>query len=112
LKRAFPLAIVGVVDCDLYGVPLEHISLYLLCAGAAVVNLPFGYVRRGLSRLSWPWLLAVHAPVPLVVVLRLMSHRSWAIVPLLVVCAVFGQLAGGMMRGGHRRTAPVRERRD
>lgn len=70
-----------------------------------VINLPFGYFRAGQRRFSWPWLLSVHGPVPLVIVLRLLSHKSWVVVPLLIACAVAGQLAGGMLR----RPAPSRE---
>ena len=37
------------------------------------LNLPFGFWRAGVRKFSLPWFLAVHAPIPLVVGLRLGS---------------------------------------
>ncbi len=77
----------------------------LLCLAAVAVNLPFGYWRAGTRKLSWQWFLAVHMPVPLVIVMRLLSGVGWRLVPLLIVCAIAGQLLGGALRpsGGPRR---------
>jgi hypothetical protein len=81
-------------------------TIYLLCAATIAINIPFGYIRAGYQRFSWPWLLAVHLPVPLIIFMRLMVYPGWGIVPLLIACAVIGQLAGGMVRDRqHSRTA-------
>lgn len=90
---------------------MDHVTLYLIVA-AVLINVPFGYFRAGHRRLSWQWLLAIHAPVPLVIVLRLLSHHGWGIVPLLIAGAVIGQLAGGTLRNSIRRPAIVKEPND
>lgn len=72
--------------------------LILLCLATVIINFPFGYYRAGTRRLSWQWFLAIHLPVPLIIVMRLMSGVSWGAVPLLIGCAVLGQLAGGSLR--------------
>ena len=65
-----------------------------------VINLPFGYWRAGVGRLTLPWFLAVHAPVPLVVGLRLVSGLGWHLfsVPVLASAFLIGQVLGGKIR--------------
>lgn len=72
----------------------------LLCLGAMVLNLPFGYYRAGTRKFSWQWFLAVHLPVPLIVALRLISGISWEAIPLIFTSDVAGQIIGGMIRTG------------
>ncbi len=65
-----------------------------------VINLPFGFWRAGARKLTLPWLLAVHAPVPLVVGLRLLSGLGWQLstVPVLASAYLAGQFLGGTLR--------------
>lgn len=70
----------------------------LLCLGAAALNLPFGYYRQGTRKFSWQWFLAIHLPVPLIFIMRITSGAGWTIIPLLIACALAGQLMGGMIR--------------
>ena len=63
-----------------------------------VVNLPFGYWRAGTRKFSVAWFLAVHLPVPLIVVARFILHAPDAYIPLFVFCFFLGQLAGGLVR--------------
>ena len=73
----------------------------LLLVGVAVivVNVPFGFWRSGARRFSLPWLLAVHAPVPLAIGFRLTSGIGWQPItfPLLIGAYVVGQLGGGLI---------------
>jgi hypothetical protein len=87
-------------------------TLYLLCAATTAINIPFGYMRAGHRRYSWPWLLAVHLPVPLIIIMRLLSNQGWGTVPVLVICAIIGQLAGGMLRSSKRRRTMVEEKQE
>lgn len=73
--------------------------IILLCAGAILLNLPFGFYRAGLRRFSWQWFLAIHLPVPFIILMRIESGVTWMIVPLLIAIAVAGQLAGGYLGG-------------
>jgi hypothetical protein len=69
-----------------------------------VLNLPFGYWRAGVRRFSLPWFLAVHAPVPLVVGVRLLTGLGWHLATVLVVALAFlaGQVLGGRVRSWDR----------
>ncbi|MBI4351615.1 MAG: hypothetical protein HY550_09265 [Elusimicrobia bacterium] len=63
-----------------------------------LLNLPFGYWRSGTTPFSRQWLLAIHIPVPFVILLRVYSGLGWKTIPLLVLADVAGQLAGGGIR--------------
>ena len=64
------------------------------------LNLPFGFWRAGVRKFSLPWFLAVHAPIPLVVGLRLGFGLGWsfATFPLLASGFFAGQWLGGIVR--------------
>lgn len=70
-------------------------ALAVLC-----INLPFGYWRSGTRKFSWPWLLAVHLPVPLVVAVRYAAGLGFQLVtyPVLVGAFFAGQYLGGRLR--------------
>ena len=74
-------------------------SLWLVAAAVLVLNLPFGYWRAGAPRFSRPWLVAVHAPVPLVVGLRFASGLGWQLstFPVMVGAFFAGQYLGGTL---------------
>lgn len=72
--------------------------ILLLCLLATIINLPFGFYRAGVRKFSWRWLLAVHLPVPLIIIARLESSIGWRYVPVLIGFSILGQFLGGMMR--------------
>jgi hypothetical protein len=57
-----------------------NLLLALLIVFAA--NLPFGYWRAGLAKLSLPWFVAIHAPIPLVFVVRYWLSLEWRLATL------------------------------
>ncbi|MDP2661623.1 MAG: hypothetical protein Q8R28_12920 [Dehalococcoidia bacterium] len=61
-----------------------------------VVNLPFGYWRANVRKFSWQWFLAVHLPVGLVILLRIVSGLGWQIatIPVLFAAFLVGQFLG------------------
>jgi len=76
----------------------------LLALATAIVfclNLPFGYWRAGLQKLSPRWFVAIHAPVPLVIALRwvLGLPFRWTTLPLFVAAYFAGQFLGARLRG-------------
>jgi hypothetical protein len=75
-------------------------TLILDAAVVVTVNLPFGYWRGGARKFSPRWLVAVHAPVPLVVALRVLSGLRWSVATMAVMigASVLGQLSGGRLR--------------
>jgi len=64
-----------------------------------LLNIPFGYWRANVGKLSRQWFLAVHIPVPFVIALRIASGLGWAFYtfPVLVGAFFLGQLAGGLL---------------
>lgn len=72
------------------------LALALVCAA----NLPFGYLRAGLARRSLPWIVAIHAPIPLVWLIRDLLNLEWrlATLPLFVGAYFLGQWLGGRIR--------------
>ncbi len=61
-----------------------------------LINLPFGYLRGKQKKLSFKWFLYIHLPVPLVVLVRILSHIGFALYtyPLFVGAFFMGQTAG------------------
>jgi hypothetical protein len=81
-------------------------ELILLAAAIVVLNVPFGYWRAGTRKLSLPWLLAVHLPVPAIIGLRVVLGIGFQIatVPITMSAYAIGQFFGGRLRA--RRAAP------
>jgi hypothetical protein len=70
------------------------------------LNLPFGYWRAGLQKLSPRWFVAIHAPVPMVIALRwvLGLPFRWSTLPLFVAAYFAGQFVGARLRARRERT--------
>jgi hypothetical protein len=75
-------------------------------AVVAALNLPFGFWRAGAEKFSRSWILAVHAPVPLVIAVRVFAGLGWHLItfPVLVGAFFTGQFVGGWLR---RRSRPA-----
>jgi hypothetical protein len=81
------------------------LRLFIAAAIVVALNLPFGFWRAGAGKYSARWIVAVHAPVPLVVAVRLFSGLSWHLItfPVLIGAFFTGQFVGGRLR---RRALP------
>ena len=77
---------------------LPHYALAI--AATFLVNLPFGWWRAALRKLSPAWFVAIHAPVPIVIGLRwaLGLPFRWAVLPLFVAAYFGGQFVGRRLR--------------
>jgi hypothetical protein len=80
--------------------------LWEVALAVLVLNLPFGFWRAGVRKLTLPWFLAVHLPVPAVVALRVLTGLGWAIPVFAVLIPAFflGQFLGGKIRLARRLT--------
>ncbi|MCA9773857.1 MAG: hypothetical protein KC466_15675 [Myxococcales bacterium] len=58
------------------------------------VNYPLGHVRERHPRLSIPWLLWVHAGVPIVVAARMLTGQPRILIPMFIAFGVLGQQLG------------------
>jgi len=72
--------------------------LLLITLAALVVNLPFGYMRTKTRKFTVAWFLCIHAPIPLIFVLRTYAGFTYKVIPLLIGAAVLGQILGGKLR--------------
>jgi F0F1-type ATP synthase membrane subunit a len=79
---------------------LAHRGLWALALAVLVMNLPFGFWRAGARRFTRSWFVAVHAPVPFVILLRVVSGLGWHLVsfPVLIGAFFTGQFLGGALR--------------
>ena len=79
---------------------LTQQSLWALALAVLLMNLPFGFWRAGAKRFTRPWFVAVHAPVPFVILLRVVSGLGWHLVsfPVLIGAFFTGQFLGGAIR--------------
>jgi Na+/H+ antiporter NhaB len=75
-------------------------SLWTVALLAFLINLPFGYWRASVRRLSAQWFLAVHLPFPVAVALGVYSDIGRGLIGLLVLVGAFclGQFVGGRLR--------------
>lgn len=71
-------------------------QLLIVSITVLLFNIPFGYWRVGVIRFSLQWILAIHLPVPFVILLRLYSDIGFALYtfPVLVTAYFLGQLTG------------------
>lgn len=78
--------------------------LVLVACATLVLNLPFGFWRAGVRKFSPAWFVAVHAPVPLIVMLRMAAGVNWRLstFPVLVGAFFGGQFLGSRLRGALR----------
>ncbi len=68
-------------------------------SSVALINVFFGYWRSNVKKLSFPWILAVHIPVPISIALRLaFLGWSWLLLPAFVAAFAIGQFSGGQLR--------------
>ncbi|HUO75955.1 MAG TPA: hypothetical protein VMU21_00120 [Thermodesulfovibrionales bacterium] len=74
---------------------LKIIPLAALFSLTIAINFPFGYFRRRTKRYSFKWFLYIHIPIPLIFLMRTLSHLDFRYIPLFVLAAVIGQLWGG-----------------
>jgi hypothetical protein len=72
----------------------------LLALLILLLNLPFGYWRAGVRKFSPAWFVAVHAPVPLAIGLRLGFGMGFQLrtLPVFVAAFFLGQSLGGRLR--------------
>ena len=70
----------------------------ILVGVAFLSNLPLGYLRRPVRKFSALWFLYIHASIPFLVLLRLGLGISFWYIPLSLIFAVTGQVAGARSR--------------
>ena len=74
--------------------------LVLVALTTMVINIPMGYWREGVKKFSPFWFIAVHAAVPLVVLMRKNTEvgHAWYTYPPMILCYFGGQFIGSRYR--------------
>jgi ferrochelatase len=63
-----------------------------------VVNVLLGYIRETTQKFSGAWFFWIHASIPLIVYLRMTLGTSQLFIPICIILAIAGQMAGGRCR--------------
>lgn len=69
-------------------------TIILISLFCLLLNIPFGNWRSKQKKFSFLWFVYVHAPVPLVIALRLLLKVEVIYIPLFIAMAVLGQYLG------------------
>jgi hypothetical protein len=88
-------------------------SLWTVALLVFLIDLPFGYWRASVRKLSRRWFLAAHLPVPLVIALGIFSGMGWKLTsfPVLAGAFLLGQFVGGRLRNIIQGRGPGRAHR-
>ncbi len=72
----------------------------LIALATLMITIPCGYWRESVKRFSLQWFIAVHAAVPLVIIMRRLAEVEWrgVTIAFLVLCYFAGQLIGARLR--------------
>lgn len=75
-------------------------GFFIFSLFAFILNIPFGYWRGGTRKFSRDWYLAIHIPVPVIVVMRIYFDLgwSWESYIYLITAFILGQLTGKLIR--------------
>lgn len=73
-----------------------YINLTIVTILVFVLNIPFGFWRASVKKFSWKWFLAVHLPIPFVVLLRFGFGLGFQFYtyPFLIAGFFIGQMIG------------------
>jgi hypothetical protein len=67
----------------------------LIGALSILLNIPLGYWRASLQKLTFKWFVAIHLSVPLIFAARVWSSLEYQWIPIFIMAAITGQLFGG-----------------
>lgn len=71
-------------------------NLFYAAISVLLLNLPFGYWRANVPKMSLKWFLAIHIPIPFVVLLRFWFDIGFKLYsyPIIIFAFFFGQYLG------------------
>ena len=71
-------------------------NIVLVAIAVFFINIPFGYWRADVIKFSLPWVMAIHIPVLIVIVLRIFTNLGFEFYtyPVLIAVFFFGQYLG------------------
>jgi hypothetical protein len=71
-------------------------NVFAVAVSVFLLNIPFGYWRENVKRYSLQWVLSIHIPIPVIIVLRIYSGIGFQFYTYPIMVGVFflGQLTG------------------
>lgn len=71
-------------------------NLIIVSVITLLINIPFGYWRANVRKKSFQWILAIHIPVPFVILLRIYSDIGFELYtyPIVIASYFLGQFTG------------------
>ena len=74
-------------------------TLFIVAVIVFVLNIPFGYWRAYERKFSFYWWMAIHTPIPIVVLIRLYTDIGFAFhtYPVLIGAFFIGQWLGAFI---------------
>jgi len=81
------------------------LKILLVSVVCLLVNIPLGMMRERSRKFSIPWILWVHASIPLIVFLRIWLKLPLIAIPINIAAAVLGQFIGGAPEKKKRRAS-------
>ncbi|NWG29071.1 MAG: hypothetical protein HXY48_11130 [Ignavibacteriaceae bacterium] len=86
-------------------------NIIFLTLFAFIINIPFGYWRSNVRKYSLQFFLAIHVPVALIILFRLLTGKGFEVETLFftVPAFFFGQFAGSKIYSfrKHREAVPL-----
>ena len=82
-----------------------------LLTAAFLITLPFGAWRATTRRLSLRWFLAIHVPIPIILLIRIESGYSWHYIPFTLGGCLLGQVLGARFFSAWRNARQARHLR-
>jgi hypothetical protein len=74
----------------------DAMKLAVIALFVFLLNVPFGYWRANVRKFSLQWILAIHAPIPFVIAMRILSGLGfhWVTYPVMLAAYFAGQFSG------------------
>jgi hypothetical protein len=74
-------------------------ALIIVAMITLILNIPFGYWRTHVRKFSPYWFMAVHLPIPFVVIMRLYFGLGFKVITYLVILPAYflGQFIGSKL---------------
>jgi len=75
------------------------IKLLVISLLVYILNIPFGYWRAHVRKFSFQWFLAIHLPVPIIILMRIYSDLgfAWFTYVFMVLAFFLGQKTGATL---------------
>ena len=85
-------------------------SLVILIISVFIIllNIPFGFWRANVRRFSFQWYLAIHLPVPIIILMRIILDIGWhwSTYVAFILSFSLGQYLGGLLQKRYLRKYP------